>query len=187
MTSFIISLVLLCSNQNVELPISEVCLSDEEMKLVGLINEYRKSKKLPSVPISEKLTKVAQTHARDLAKNYEFDPNGKCNPHSWSSEGNWSPCCYTNDHKEAECMWNKPKEIAAYESQGYEIAYYSSSGASAEEGLAGWKKSKGHNPLLVNSGIWKQAEWKAIGVGIYKEYAVVWFGQLVDESKPCHN
>lgn len=170
-----------------ELPNSETCLSKEETKLVTLVNAYRKTKRLPSIPVSKKLTIVAKLHARDLADNYQFDPNGKCNPHSWSESDIWSSCCYTNDHKEAECMWNKPQEIANYESNGYEIAYYSSSGASAEEGMAGWKKSKGHNPLLINSGTWKQAEWKAMGVGIYKEYAVVWFGQLADSDKPCED
>ena len=172
---------------NTETSTLEVCLSKEESKLITLINKYRKIKRLSSIPVSKKLTLVAQIHAKDLAEQYHFDPDGKCNPHSWSDDGNWSACCYTNDHKEAECMWNKPKEIAGYESQGYEIAYYSSTGASAEEGLAGWKKSKGHNPLLINSGTWKQAEWKAIGVGIYNEYAVVWFGQLADSEKPCKN
>lgn len=77
-------------------------------------------------------------------------------------------------------MWDKPKEIAGYESPGYEIAYYSSAGASAGEGLEGWKKSPSHNPLIINEGIWKKVSWKAIGIGIYKEYGVVWFGELED-------
>ncbi|MDX1630047.1 MAG: hypothetical protein R3345_15165, partial [Fulvivirga sp.] len=140
-------------------------------------------KNLDPIPFSAKLTMVAQAHAKDLAENYDFDPeNNKCNPHSWSRKGKWTSCCYTNDHKEAECMWNKPREIAGYDSPGYEIAYYSSAGASAEEGLSGWKKSKSHNPLIVNSGMWKQVQWKGIGVGVYKEYAVVWFGQLKDSN-----
>ncbi|MEM9856387.1 MAG: CAP domain-containing protein [Bacteroidota bacterium] len=166
-------------------PAPSKCLSKEEVKLVSLINDYRKTKGLSAIPVSQKLSQVAQVHAKDLANHYSFDPKGKCNPHSWSDAGEWTSCCYTNDHKEAECMWNKPKEIAGYESHGYEIAYYSSAGATAFEGLAGWKKSKGHNPLLVNSGMWKQVQWQAIGVGIYREYAVVWFGQLADNEKPC--
>lgn len=170
-------------------PEEQVCLSAEEIKLYELINDYRKSKKLAPVPYSAKLSLVAQTHARDLVNNYDFNPNARCNPHSWSKEGNWSSCCYTNDHKAAQCMWDKPKEIAGYESSGYEIAFYASSGAKAEQGLAGWKKSSGHNPLLINSGIWKDVTWGGIGIGIYKEYAVVWFGELKDsDSKivPCN-
>lgn len=145
---------------------------------------YRKSKRLPTIPLSAKLTQVAQAHAKDLASQYKFDPDNRCNPHSWSKKGKWSSCCYTSDHKEAKCMWDKPKEIAGYESPGYEIAYYSSSGAKAEEGLAGWKKSPGHNPLIINEGMWKKVKWKAVGIGFYGEYGVVWFGELADETTP---
>lgn len=168
---------------------SSVCLTSEEQKLYDLMMAYRKTKKLAPIPLSAKLTQVAQAHAKDLAAQYKFDPDNRCNPHSWSKKGNWSPCCYTSDHKEAKCMWDKPKEIAGYESAGYEIAYYSSSGAKAEEGLAGWKKSPGHNPLIVNEGMWKKAKWKAVGIGFFGEYGVVWFGELADESVPgtCAN
>lgn len=162
--------------------IIEVCLSEEEKKLYDLIMEYRKSKKLESIPLSAKLTLVAQTHAKDLAEHYEFSPKNKCNPHSWSEKGTWTSCCYTNDHKQASCMWSKPQEIAGYNGNGFEIAYYSSIGASAKEGIDGWKISPGHNPLLINSGTWSKMKWNAIGIGIYKEYGIVWFGELEDES-----
>jgi len=79
-------------------------------------------------------------------------------------------------------MWDKPKEIAGYNSPGYEIAYYSSAGASAKEGLEGWKKSPSHNPLIVNEGMWSKVNWKAIGIGFYKEYGIVWFGEQDDEG-----
>ena len=162
---------------------SSVCLSSEEKKLYDMMMAYRKSNGLPAIRLSGKLTQVAQTHARDLAENYKFDPKNKCNPHSWSSKGKWSPCCYTSDHKEAECMWNKPKEITDYDSPGYEIAYYSSAGASAIEGLQGWKKSPSHNPLIVNEGMWSKVTWKAVGIGFYKEYGIVWFGEQEDPAE----
>ncbi|HRK52401.1 MAG TPA: CAP domain-containing protein [Cyclobacteriaceae bacterium] len=153
----------------------EVCLSQEESKLFDLIMDYRKSKKLKPIPYSAKLTKVAQTHVRDLMENYDYASRGECNPHSWSDKGDWSSCCYTSDHAQASCMWDKPKEISGYEGNGFEIAYYSSGGANAEEGIEGWKKSPGHNPLLINSGTWSKLEWKGIGIGIYGQYGVVWF------------
>jgi len=162
---------------------TEVCLTAEEKKLYDLIMEYRKSKKLPPIPLSPKLTLVAQTHAKDLSENYEFDPKGKCNPHSWSDKGNWTSCCYTNDHKVSSCMWTKPQEIAGYSGSGYEMAYYSSLGANAKEGLDGWKVSPGHNPLMINSGTWSKVKWNAIGIGIYKEYGLVWFGEVEDDGK----
>lgn len=163
---------------------SDVCLSSEEKKLYNLLMAYRKTKKLKSIPVSSKLTLVAQTHAKDLVDNYAFDPKNRCNPHSWSKKGTWTACCYTNDHKEAKCMWDKPKEIAGYNGAGYEIAYYSSAGASAQEGLDGWKLSPSHNPLIINEGIWNKVEWKAIGIAIYGEYGVVWFGELDDDDTP---
>ena len=162
-------------------PKTGVCLLAEEKKLYQLIMEYRKEKNLESIPLSAKLTMVAHIHAKDLSEN--FDPfNGKCNLHSWSKKGKWESCCYTDDHKKAECMWSKPKEIAGYENSGYEISYYSGAGANAVDGIEGWKESPGHNQVMINDGIWKNIKWNAIGIGIYKEYAVVWFGQLKDET-----
>jgi uncharacterized protein YkwD len=164
--------------------ISKVCLTSEEKKLYDLIMEYRSSKNLEAIALSESLTIVAQTHARDLSENYKFDPSNRCNPHSWSTKGKWTSCCYTNDHKKASCMWLKPKEIAGYDGNGFEIAYYSSIGANAQEGIDGWKISPGHNPLLINLGSWEKVKWQAIGIGIYKEYGLVWFGEVADSKQP---
>lgn len=187
MKTFVLAILTLFLIQASQAPARDpeaLCLSKEEKKLYDLIMQYRKSKKLNSIPLSAKLSQVAQVHARDLAENYSFSPDNTCNPHSWSDKGDWSDCCYTNDHKQAKCMWDKPKEISGYEKPGYEIAYYSSAGASAQEGIDGWKVSPSHNPLLINSGMWSKVQWKAIGVGIYKEYGIVWFGELEDSVKP---
>ncbi len=185
MTAFLLACLLFSfQERKVNVPITEnTCLSLEEKKLYDLIMGYRENKKLPPIPFSAKLTQVAQAHVRDLADNFDYDNKRGCNPHSWSKNSAWTSCCYTPDHKQKECMWNKPKEIAGYTASGYEIAYYSSAGANAEEGLDGWKKSPGHNPLLINSGIWSKSTWKALGVGIYKEYGVVWFGEAEDPSE----
>ncbi|HMP99301.1 MAG TPA: CAP domain-containing protein [Cyclobacteriaceae bacterium] len=161
----------------------EVCLSPEEQKLFDLINKYRKSKKLSAVPYSARLTRVAQLHVQDLENNYSYSAQNKCNPHSWSDQGNWTACCYTSDHREAACMWNKPKEITGYAGNGYEIAFYHSQSATAENALAGWQQSKGHNEVIINLGIWQKVKWNAMGIGIYGKYAVVWFGELADESE----
>ncbi len=160
----------------------EICLSPEEKKLFDLVMDYRKSKKLKPIPYSAKLTKVAQAHVRDLMDNFDYANRGDCNPHSWSDKGNWSACCYTADHSKASCMWDKPKEISGYAGNGFEIAYYSSGGANAGEGLDGWKKSPGHNPLLINSGTWSNLEWKGIGIGIYGQYGVVWFSDGEEDT-----
>jgi uncharacterized protein YkwD len=158
------------------------CISAAEKELYERINDYRKTKNLSPIPISAKLNAVARAHAWDLAENYTFDVNNKCNPHSWSDKGPWTPCCYTNDHAQAECMWQKPKEIAGYEGSGYEIAFYNSNEAQPDKALEGWKSSKSHNPIIINQGMWKQVKWNAIGIGIYKNYAVVWFGENRDST-----
>jgi len=160
---------------------STIALSSEEQKLYDLIMRYREEKQLPVIPLSESLTFVAQTHVKDLADN--FDMGKTCNMHSWSDKGNWTACCYTSDHAKAECMWNKPREMTSYKGYGYEISHGGSKNylATAESAFNGWKNSSGHNAVMINEGVWKD-KWNAIGIGIYKGYACVWFGKESDEQ-----
>lgn len=176
----LLSILLISSTDPGRTPVTKTCLTSDEKNLYDLMMDYRKSKGLPPIPFSAKLSMVAQAHVRDLANHYSFDPKNRCNPHSWSKNGKWTACCYTNDHKQAKCMWDKPREIAGYEGAGYEIAYYSSGGATSVEGLEGWKKSPSHNPLIINEGMWSKVTWKAVGIGLYREYGVVWFGEVED-------
>ncbi len=175
-------LFLLCLLLSQSVPAQDVCLTQEEQNLYNLLMQYRRSKNLTAIPFSARLTRVAQAHVRDLSEHFDYENRGDCNPHSWSSKGSWSSCCYTDDHNQASCMWNKPREISGYDSDGYEIAFFSSDGAEAEESLEGWKKSPGHNPVMINSGTWNKAKWEAVGIGIYGNYAVMWFGALADPS-----
>lgn len=150
-------------------------VSREETALVRKINEYRNKKGLPSIPWSQNLAAVAQLHATDLQ---QFPPASPCNMHSWSSHGNWKPCCYTPDHKEASCMWNKPRELTSYPGQGFEISAMNT--AENVDWLAQWQKSLPHHQLIINEGIWKEKKWNAMGLAIRKPYAVVWFGFEAD-------
>jgi hypothetical protein len=166
-------------------PDQEVCLSAEEQTLYDLIMDYRKSKDLPVVPLSKSLTYVAQLHALDLQQ--QQPDQHPCNMHSWSDAGDWTPCCYTPDHKQASCMWNKPKELTSYTGDGYEISAGGASSFSAyqmtaEKALSLWKSSPGHNGVITNQGIWKNANWQAIGIGIRGGYAMVWFGKVSDKT-----
>ena len=152
-------------------------LSNEETELYNIIMQYRYSKGLSKIPLSKSLTFVAQTHVKDLVNN---KPDvGNCNMHSWSNKGNWTPCCYTDDHARAKCMWDKPSELTSYKGNGYEISFGSSGSVTALEALNGWKSSSGHNAVIINQGIWNRS-WQAIGIGIYKGFAVVWFGNERD-------
>ena len=165
----------------------EAKITAEEMKLYDLIMKYRKSKNLPAIPLSKSLTYVAQEHCKDLSINKPDLKNG-CNPHSWCDKGKWKGCCYTNDHKQSKCMWDKPRELTNYEDDGFEIAAGSSDPQykdfimTAEYALESWKKSMHHNNVILNKDIWTKMKWSAIGIGIYNGFAVVWFGKSPDKD-----
>ncbi len=161
-----------------------VQLTADEYELYELIMKYRAEKGLHRIPISPCLTYVAQTHVRDL---HNHPPTGQCNLHSWSEYGNWTPCCYTSDHAQAKGMWYKPRELTPYTSYGYEIAC-AMYGADLTplESLRCWQGSPGHNAVMINQGIWHDIYWKAIGIGMYKGYAVVWFGTEADPIAYTH-
>lgn len=84
-------------------------------------------------------------------------------------------------------MWNKPREMTAYKGDGFEIATFYSAGMTPEIALDSWKKSKGHHEVIINKGIWKAMKWRAMGVSVYDNYAVVWFGteRDPDQGEKC--
>jgi uncharacterized protein YkwD len=160
-------------------------LTDEENKLYKLIMEYRKERGLPTIPLSKSLTIVAQTHVRDLVNNKP--DKGSCNAHSWSENGNWTGMCYTDDHAQAKFMWSKPRELTSYKGDGFEIACGSNECCSdfvmtAKYALQGWRSSPPHNAVIINQGIWSNNKWNAIGIGLYKGFAVAWFGHEYDTN-----
>ncbi len=147
----------------------------EETNLYNLVMQHRRKIGLPAIPLSPSLTFVAQTHARDLIEN---KPDvGECNLHSWSAKGKWPPCCYTSDHANVAGIWSKPGELTSYTASGYEIAYWSSGGATAANALKSWQSSPGHIALIENTGLWSKSDWKAIGIAVNEGYALIWFGK----------
>ncbi|NVO20809.1 MAG: CAP domain-containing protein [Bacteroidetes bacterium] len=161
------------------------CLTGEEQALGRLINEYRMEKHLPGIKLSASLCFVARTHSKDLSGTDVY--KGKCNLHSWSDQGKWTACCYTPDHKDAACMWNKPRELTTYQGDGFEIAYFTTATFDtpemlAREALKAWKGSPGHNEIIINSGKWADMDWKAMGVGSWNGYVTVWFGKETDPA-----
>lgn len=164
-------------------------LSHDEIKLYELIMEYRESKGLDRIPLSNCLSIVAQTHARDLAINHP-DKARICNLHSWSRKGEWTPCCYTDDHIRAKCMWDKPAQLTSYKADGFEIACSHISPSNPEfkitpeVALELWQNSPSHNEVMVNLKDWEPHTFRAIGVGMYKGYATVWFGFEEDVEGP---
>jgi len=159
------------------------CISPVEAELYNMINEYRKSHNLASIPFSKSLSFVAKSHVRDLFFNRP--DQGKCNVHSWSDKGAWKPFCYPPDEKKNNSVWDKPKELTPYNSKGYEIVYWENNPVNIDSILPFWKSIEYFNSFLVSDGKWEGKRWLAIGVGIYENYASVWFGEIADpEGEP---
>jgi len=151
------------------------CLNVEERKLYLLVNDYRKEKNLPAIKLSKSLSYVAHMHMIDLHDNVKDMTHG------------WSTCKYDpKDSKTMPCMWLKPSELTEYAGYGYECVFYTTKEpATALDALSAWKKSASHNNVIINKGIWANSKWKALGVGIYKNYAAIWFGEKDDtEEEP---
>jgi len=155
-------------------------------QLATLINQYRQDNGLPEVPISGDLMAVALAHVMDLNAN---QPHTSCgaggNMHSWSDnpnwngttgDGAWKGCCYPSDHSNAACMWDKPKEITGYSSNGHEVAHWSSGTPTPQSALSSWKASTAHNAVILNQAIWANQQWNALGAAVGGHYACAWFG-----------
>ena len=153
-------------------------------ELVDAINAYRKENGLKAVPISSKLTAVARAHVLDLAKH---SPHKTCggNLHAWSDKGKWKGGCYTSDERDTyPIMWNKPKEIAAYEGLGFEVAARATKGGKphidAAAALKLWQNSPPHRDVLLSRGIWSKKPWQALGAVHHRGFACAWFGRVED-------
>jgi len=162
-------------------------MTSKEEELFNLLNDYRKQNNLAAISYSPSLTKVAQMHAKDIVEN---SPDlGGGNVHSWSDKGPWRAVKYTDDHKQAALMWSKPSELTDYKEPGFEIshAYVGNARKTTETkpkaALEGWKRSSGHNDVIIEKSIWKGKNFQALGIGIYKGYACCWFGKSKDNSK----
>ena len=75
--------------------------------------------------------------------------------------------------------------LTKYKGNGYEIACGDTEcclnfDMTAEYALNSWQGSPGHNSVIVNLDSWRDNTWRAIGIGIYQCYAVVWFGEYPD-------
>jgi uncharacterized protein YkwD len=144
---------------------------------VDLLNVYRSQNGKSTIPCSPSLKKVADTHVHDLNDNKPHE-QAQCNLHSWSNKGSWSACCYTSDHAQAQCMWDKPRQLTVYTGNGYENA--ASGVSSPSHAIEVWKSSPGHNEVMLSNGTWASHPWKAVGAGLYNGYSALWFGEVTD-------
>ena len=162
-----------------EVPVS-FCISPMDYKLYTMINDYRARYDLPPIPLSKSLSYVASVHVKDLFLNHP--DRGSCNSHSWSASGHWKPFCYPRDENKKNSVWDKPKELTNYKGKGYEIVYWENSAAVIDSVITFWKSVDYFNSFLMNTGKWNGKRWNAIGVSIFENYAVAWFGELSDQE-----
>ena len=167
------------TQQQKRIPVN-FCISPIEVELYNMINEYRKLYDLPPIPFSKSLSFVAKAHVRDLFFNHP--DQGDCNFHSWSDKGGWKPFCYPKDEKKNCSVWDKPKEMTPYKSKGYEIVYWENNPVNIDSIIPFWKSIDYFNSFLIYTGKWQGKKWMAIGVGIYENYAAVWFGEIPDQE-----
>ena len=149
------------------------CFTQEERRLFELINTYRADHDLPAIPPSPSLTLVAHRHAEDLGVQGRLTHG-------------WSDCDYQSGKPSTyPCMWEAPQRLnTSYPGNGYENAHWHSAQATPESALESWKTSPPHRQVILNQGPWNQ-DWKALGVAIQGNFAVLWVGHEVDPVPPC--
>ena len=121
-------------------------------ELENLINEERNSQGLPSLTCDQGMRYVAYQHAINQVDN-NFQAGGGCNLHSWAGD---RQCCFTSDFSNSECMWRKPNEIYGDKRRGYEISAGGSGSMTAQQAIAQWKGSSGHNAVMMTQGGWSK-------------------------------
>ncbi len=164
-------------------PPSAPAISQRSLDLANAINKYRQQNGLAPIPISKSLSQVAETHVKDLHDSPKVAEN--CNGHSWSSKGNWTPCCYTADHAQAKCMWSKPAELTPHKGTGFEITIgqpgqNASLALDSQKAITAWQGSPLHNDVILNRGTWQSMTWKSMGAGIIDSHACAWFSDQPD-------
>ncbi|MCK5415808.1 hypothetical protein KAI92_00080 [Candidatus Parcubacteria bacterium] len=171
--------------------IEDYCVSDRELELAKLVNNYRESRGLRRVPVSKSLSYVAKLHTVDQ-ENYFTQTYGHfkygCSGHSWTKHGAWSGCCVVlSSASSFRCASEKAYKLTDYPGEGYENSYWSSGdwdyNDSPKELLRGWKNSHGHNILMIEAEGWSGYNFQSMGVAITGNYANLWFGQEPDPNR----
>jgi hypothetical protein len=163
--------------------VPDICLTKEEYRLYSMINEYRTQKGLDIIPISKSLCYVAKIHARDLFINHP--DTSFCSLNSWSDKGKWTACCHSKYAPNPSCIVNKPAELTKYTGEGHELSYWDSEQPNPDTVFNFWISIDQAREVLLNQKKWSYFNWKALGVGLYKGYACVWVGEVIDiEPEP---
>ena len=157
---------------------AEFCISSDALILFNMINDFRRSNKLPVIPLSRSLCFVATLRIDDLRSANAAEND--CGVHSWSDKGNWKSCCYSKDPARIACMSNKPKELTGYQGSGYEVVYWSEETAIPIAAMELWRSTPISESVFLNQDKWQARQWKAMGVALNDGYAIVWLGDKPD-------
>ena len=155
------------------------CVNEQAEALFVLINNFRADNGLEKLPLSASLSYVASMHLNDLIEHHA--DSSLCNLHSWSDQGTWTSCCYQPYIPVQECMWDKPKELTPYIYRGYELAFFQEGNLSPQEVLDAWLEVTEAKQMILNQGKWDNT-WRALGVDIGNNYALLWFGRAKDNQ-----
>jgi len=154
-------------------------VSQEETILFNMINDMRMKNKLPAIPLSVNLCKVAHTHIDDLIVSKPQEKG--CSLHSWSESGKWTACCNSKDPAGIQCMKSKPREITGYPGNGFELIYWGDDNATPADAAELWQQVSASSDMILSRGKWKGYQWKAMGLGIEEGYAILWLGDKTDK------
>ncbi len=79
-------------------------------------------------------------------------------------------------------MWDKPREITrgAYRGHGFEIVCWNEDRMTPEIAMDCWRRSATHHGVILNRGKWRDITWRALGVRMSRNYAVLWLGMEAD-------
>jgi hypothetical protein len=149
---------------------ADFCITPAEDSLIKMINNYRQLNGLGALQPSKSLCYVAHVHARDLFHNKPCKV--PCGLHSWSDQGRWTACCYSD----------KDPRYACYKGKGYELAYWEKDVTSPSEPFTMWISHNISSDMLLNWGSWKARYWKVVGAAVYRGYVLVWLGEENDNA-----
>ena len=175
-----VSFLILVFNVPLTVHAQEICVSNDENRLAGLINSLRKQSRLPEITFSSSLTLVAKLHVNDLQTNRP--DTSICSTASWSNKGNWTPCCFTALAPQFECIWNKPKELTNYPFRGYEITHYEEGIVEVDSLFSLWSKTPAVLDMLLGRNAHSDKRWTVMGLAVGENYVSLWLGQRPDPA-----
>merc|ERR1712110_925119 len=144
--------------------------------LEALVNRERGSSGLRPLHCDANMRWVAYQHLDDADEGAQQNLawGDECNLHSWLVK---FPCCYTSDHANGKCVWNKPLQLSGWDDRtGFEISAWRSDKMSATQAINQWRGSFGHYDVIMGRSGWD--DLKTVGCGYRNNHAHCWFAKI---------